>query len=1021
MWYLTKLALKNRAVTILLAALLAAASIWGTLQLKMEMIPDIELPFSMTVTAYPNASPEDVVDDVTVPIENAIWERWQGKGLKYLESTSADGISVVFAEFEYGTDMKETNRIIREDIEALDLPPELEGVPGMEENPRVVDIDFSEMMPLVQLSLVGDVPVAHMRDVAENDIVPQLEEIEGVFEAALEGSEDEKTLIGPDPIELEKAGVSMYRIAALLTLNADYDSLYDVVNLPMMVDDIALGDVAGVDFGPAPRTAITRTNGQPSIGIVIMKEADANIVDVANAVVNRAAEISETLGDDLELVVIFDQSQFIEESITDLTQMALIGAGLAIVVVLIFLAAFRVSLVTAMSIPFSVIIGFLLMYLTGLTLNLLTLSAMAIAVGRLIDNSIVMSEVVYRRMKQGQDFLEASIGGAREIAGPITASTLATVAIFVPLMFVGGIVGEMFIPFALTIIFALLASLLVALMVVPAFSKWFIGRKSQEKVDSSEAGTTWYQRLYVLLLRWALGHRVITLVIAGVLFIGSLGLLPIIGSSFMPGMFQPMMVVEIEMPPGTDLAITSERAAKVELLIGKLEGVELYYTTVGTSSSTTQGAVGVAFGGGDNTAEIMIFLDDDADQDTLYSDLEDAVEEMMLGDYVNVMTGEEMQASQMGSAGIEFSVRGDNLEDIATATTLLAERLEVIDGLTDLEYQISQVVPKLNIILDYDKMENLGLSGEQIRQLEEERLLLEMGGPLPVVEVSVDGEKYGFFINGVARDVYESEDPEGLASALPVGFPHTLELGDVADVSFGEGLTHISHSDLRLSAFVTGSVTEKNVGRVNMEIRDEITAVEEELDAIGIQGVEIVESGIGQEMAESFSSMGIAILAAIVIAILILVVTMRSILNPLIIMVSLPLATIGAFLGLLITGYTLDMSAMMGMLMLVGIVLTNAIVLIALVEQLRKESVSAYDALIEAGRTRLRPILMTALTTMVAMVPIVLGVGEGTIIAAELAVVVIGGLFSSTLLTLLVIPVLYSLADGLRQRVRKTS
>jgi HAE1 family hydrophobic/amphiphilic exporter-1 len=246
-------------------------------------------------------------------------------------------------------------------------------------------------------------------------------------------------------------------------------------------------------------------------------------------------------------------------------------------------------------------------------------------------------------------------------------------------------------------------------------------------------------------------------------------------------------------------------------------------------------------------------------------------------------------------------------------------------------------------------------------------------------------------------------------------------LGDVADVTFAEGLTHISHSDLRLSASVSGAVTEEDVGAVNRAVNDAIVEVEEELEALGIEGVEIVEGGIGQEMTESFSRMGIAILAAIVIAFLILVVMMRSILNPLIIMVSLPLATIGAFLALLIAGYTLDMSGMMGMLMLVGIVLTNAIVLIALVEQLRKEGVNTYDALIEAGRTRLRPILMTAITTMVAMVPLALGVGAGTIIAAELAVVVIGGLFSSTLLTLLVIPVIYSLVDGVRQRRRRTS
>ncbi|UCC60077.1 MAG: efflux RND transporter permease subunit [Dehalococcoidia bacterium] len=1017
MWYLTKLSMKSRFITIFLAALLAGASIWATFQLKLEMIPDIELPFSFVITAYPNASPEQVNDDVTVHIENAVWDRWEGNGLKYLEATSADGISVVVAEFEYGTDMKQVHETIREDIGDLELPPDLVGVPGMEEgNPRVVDVDFGEMMPLVQLSLVGEVPTAHLRDVATNTVAPLLEDVNGVFEVPLEGGEAEKTIVGPDPVELRQSGVSMFQIAALLSMNPEYDSLDNVVNLPMMVDSIVLGNVAGVDTGPAPRTSITRTNGEPSIGIVVMKEADANVVDVANAVVEKVAEINETLEEGLELVVVFDQSEFIEESISELTQMALIGAALAIIVVFIFLAAFRASLVTSMSIPFSIIVGFLAMYFTNITVNLLTLSAMAIAVGRLIDNSIVVAEVVYRRMKNGEGFMEASIGGSKEVAGPITSSTLATVAIFLPLMFVGGIVGELFIPFALTITYALIASLLIALIVVPAFSKWFVGsRKKDSKVS---AGDTWYQKLYIPSLKWALGHRVLTLVIAGVLFIGSLGLLQVIGSSFLPGMFQPMLVVEIEMPPGTDIATTGETAAMVEVPIGNLEGVELYYTMIGASSSTTHGAVTTAMGGGDNTGEIMILLDDDADQEKLRDELEDAVEDMMLGDYVKVMTGEEMQSSRMGSSGIELSVRGDNYDDINTATTLLAQRLEGIDGLNDLEYQVTQVVPKLNIILDYNKMDDLGLSEEEIGKLEQERLLLEMGGPLSDVEVNVDGETYGLFINGVARDIYVSENPEDLAKALPVGFPSVVTLGDVADVSFAEGLTHISHSDLRLSAAVTGSITEKDVGAVTRQVNDEIKEVEKELDALGIQGVEIAESGIGREMAESFSSMGMAILAAIVIAYLILVVTMRSILNPLIIMVSLPLATIGAFLGLLITGYTLDMSGMMGMLMLVGIVLTNAIVLIALVEQLRKEGINTYDALIEAGRTRLRPILMTALTTMVAMVPIVLGVGEGTIIAAELAVVVIGGLFSSTLLTLLVIPVIYSLVDGLRQRVK---
>jgi HAE1 family hydrophobic/amphiphilic exporter-1 len=292
--------------------------------------------------------------------------------MKTLQSTSADGISVVFAEFDYGTDMKEANEAIRDVISGLDLPPELIGVPGMAENPRVVDIDFSEMMPLVQLSLTGGGSIAHMRDVAEDYIVPRLEGVEGVFEVALEGSEDEETLISPDPVALEEAGVSIHQIAALLLMNPRHDSLDDVASLPMLVDDIALGDIAGIDLGPAPRTSITRTNGGPSIGLHVTKDADANVVDVANAVVEAVEEMNGTLDEGLELVVVFDQSQFIEESITDLTQMALIGAALAIVVVFIFLAAFRVSLVTAMSIPFSVVIGFLLMYFTNITVNLLT-------------------------------------------------------------------------------------------------------------------------------------------------------------------------------------------------------------------------------------------------------------------------------------------------------------------------------------------------------------------------------------------------------------------------------------------------------------------------------------------------------------------------------------------------------------------------------------------------------------------------------------------------------------------------
>ncbi|MEE9491077.1 MAG: efflux RND transporter permease subunit, partial [Dehalococcoidia bacterium] len=729
----------------------------------------------------------------------------------------------------------------------------------------------------------------------------------------------------------------------------------------------------------------------------------------------------------LELSPLFDQTEFIEESIADLTLMALIGGALAIVIVFVFLAAFRASLVTAMSIPFSIVIGFLAMYFSGITINLLTLSAMAIAVGRLIDNSIVVAEVVYRRIKQGEGFREASINGSREVAGPITSSTLATVAIFIPLAFVGGIVGQLFMPFALTITFALIASLLVALMVVPAFSKWFVGRKQEKDEVGVEPRQTWYQKLYVPSLKWALGHRAITLVVAGVLFLGSMALVPIIGTSFLPSMGEKMLVVEIELPSGTDSGTTSEVAALIEAPLADNDDVETYYTTIGTSTTSVHASMAAAMGGGDNTAEITILLSDDANEEKEQEALELGIEGLMieglmLEDYVTVLSGDEAQGGQMGfGSGLDISVMGESSADVGNATDLLYGRLEKIEDISNLETDLSKVVPRLDIELDSAEIAARGLIEQQLRN---ELFLLRMGYTVEGVSVDVDGERYGVFVKGVVAELGFADNPEkalALANQLRVGAPQSVVLHEVATVGLPARPTHIGHIDQKLSASISGDITAKNVGAVNRLVEDEIDAVEEEVEALGIEGVEIRPGGVMAEMAEGFERMGIAIMVAMVIAYLILVVSMRSILNPLIIMVSLPLASIGALLALLIGGYTLGMSGMMGVLLLVGIVLTNAIVLIALVEQLRKQGMNTYDALVEGGRTRLRPILMTALTTMFAMLPLAFGLGGGTLIAGELAVVVIGGLFSSTLLTLLVIPVIYSLVDGLRRRRARAS
>jgi len=994
--WLTKIALKKRWLTFLIVALVIVASIWATVSIKQELIPDIELPITTVFTIYPQASPEEVMKQVTVPIEDAISDIG---GLKHIISTSTEGSSFLLVQFEYGTDMDEVNGIISRKLSELALPPEIRSLPDtmpqLEENPQLFPIDIN-MMPMVVLSLGGDLPTDELQDMAITEIIPRLETIEGVFHVGVEGGNRENVLVNPDPEKMGEHGISVAQVAAILATR-EYNSLGEIENTAMGTDALMLKDVAEVKLGPPPGTALSRTNGKPSVSITVLKDPEANTVEVANAVVAEAEKVKGTLGDKVELLTVLDQSEYIEASISDLMRNALIGFVLAAIVVFLFLMAFRASLVTALSIPLSIIIALLVMRYVGITVNILTLSALAIAVGRLIDNSIVVSEVIYRRMQQGEDFKEAALSGVKEVATPITSATLATVIIFIPVIFVGGIVGELFMPFGLTITFALIASLLVALMVVPPLSNFPVSRKVETKRRDN-----WYQRVYNATLRWSLAHRAAVLTIAIVLFFGSFTLLPIIGTAFIPGMGEKMLTVNVEMPPGADLIATEKAAISVEEVLVKNPEVLSYQTTVGTSSSLI-GGFSALMGGGTNTASITVLLDPESDLEQEAAELRQAYEGVAKEATITVSTGEAMM-SGAGTSGLTISIRGENFKDIVDTTSRLMTELDDVEGLVNIETELTSVESKLNIELDMSKLMASGLPIEQLPQLQQEFNLMMRGGE--VAQATLEGKTHDVFLGGIMKGLNSVETSE----SLRVGWPKSVALGDIATVEFAEQTTNLRRVDQKLATQIEADITEENVGAVNR-------AVQEKINVLTLApGVEVTIGGVAEEMQETFSGMFIAIAIAIVLAYAVLVVSFRSFLNPLIIMVSLPLASIGALLGLLVAGQPLGASGMMGMLMLVGIVLTNAIVLITFVEQLRKGGMSSHDALVEAGRIRLRPILMTALTTMVAMLPLALGLGEGTVMSAELAVVVIGGLFTSTILTLLVIPVIYSLFSRLRRQ-----
>jgi len=1000
MWHLTKLALRSRVVTILLALAIAGVSIWAFLGLKVELIPDISFPYTTVVAVYPQATPDTVVNEVTAPIEKVIWDEWSGKGLKHVTSTSSAGMSLVMAEFEYGTDMTAVGNSLNEGISKLTLPQAVINFPKLigsnTKNPQIIPINMN-ILPLMNLSLSGDLPPEQLKQIALTQIVPELIKVGGVLRVDTEGGDKDQVVIAANPDKMNQYGISMAQIAGLL--GTGYSSLSDIENTSLGTDNIKLSDIATVSQSPPPLSAITRTNGRPSVGISVVKTESSNTVETANAINAKVAELKGKLGNGVTVSTIFDQSDFIKASINQLWEKAVIGGVLAIMVVFLFLWAVRASLITAISIPLSLFIGFLCMRLTGITLNILTLMAMALAVGRLIDDSIVMVEVIFRRLRRGENFKEAAIGGAREVATPITTAILATVAIFIPLMFVGGIVGEIFIPFALTVTFAMLASLLVALMLIPALSRWLASAKPKPVTIRDN----WYQKIYVRALKWTLGHRVTVVVIAVALLIGSMGLLSVTGTSFLSGsMGEATITINIALPANTEINATSAVAAKVETLLSGDAAVRSFDSTIGTSATSMAGIMSASLGGGgSNTAMIIVYLKSDADLQREVTAINKACQGIVENGLITVSSdsGGGMGGGGFSISSLDLSIQGQNQEDIAKVTAQLMEKLQGVNGIADLKSDLTTVVPKLNIALDPAKAATAGLTATQMAQLQPEFILLMNGGTLPGKTVTIDNESYPIYIKGIAQNLSDAEQ----AKNLKIGFPRSVTLNDIADVAVVELPSHISHTDTVLSATITGTITDKNVGAVNRAIQQQVNALPAH------PGVDIVTAGIAEEMGNTFSRMFIAIIVAIIIVFLIVMFMMRSIINPLIIMVSLPLAFIGSIPALLISGHTLGVSAMMGLLMLIGIVLTNAIVLVSMVEQQRKNGLSTQDALLEGGKTRLRPILMTALTTILAMIPMAVMVSSGTVLGAELSIVVIGGMVSSTFLTLFVIPAVYSL------------
>ncbi|WMY77028.1 efflux RND transporter permease subunit [Citricoccus sp. I39-566] len=1057
---LARFSLANRALIALVTVLTTVFGLLMVGQLKQELIPSLELPVVSVSSVMQGASPEVVDQQVGEPLETALQAV---EDLESSSSTSTTGLNTIALRFEYGTDLNraraQVDRAVANVSSGLPEGTETTSFAGSVSDFPVVFMAVGSPDPEVGLN--------ELRSEVERLAVPRLQKIDGVRAASVTGGTDQHIAVLPDDEALAAAGLSAGDITTALEENvglfpigqitegtltlpvqagAPVESLEDVSGVPLVPSDgddagpdagagdgassaagpVRLGDVADVVIRDGEATSLTRTNGVDTLGLSVTKTPDADTVTLSHAINALIPELTAQLGEtagDAEITVVFDQAPFIEESISTLAVEGLLGLLFAVVVILVFLTSVRSTLVTAVSIPLSLLVTFIGMRVSDYSLNMLTLGALTISIGRVVDDSIVVVENIKRHLSLGQDKRTAILTGTGEVATAITASTLTSVAVFAPIALVGGMAGELFRPFAITMTIALMASLLVSLTIVPVLSWWFLGR-SVERARSRRAGRHAesvpavqepagsesaaslpavgpgiargpLQRLYLPVLRGTQRRPAVTLVSAGVLLAGTVALIPVVPTNLLGDTGQNTFTVTATQQPGSSLEETSRAAGLVEEVLVGLEGVQDVQWTAG-SAGFIPGLTGSS-----DEATFTVLTEADVDQEALQTRARTGLAGLEGAGEVSLST-----AGGMGmSSDVEIEVSAPTPESLERASQAVVQAVTGIEGAAEVTSNLAAARPTFQVDVDAMAAAEHGLTEEAVAGQAAAAL-----NPVPSGTVRIDYTDYPVRIG----EPEEITTLEGLRQVRVMTARGPVDLAQLAEVSRQEVLSSVTSSNGDRIAVVTVTPAGDDLGAVS-------AAVGTALDELGLpEGTAAELGGAATQQEQTFNDLFLALIAAVAIVYVIMVATFKSLLQPLILLISIPFAATGAILLLLATGISLGLPSLIGMLMLVGIVVTNAIVLIDLINQYRRRPGHTLATALEHGAlNRLRPIVMTALATILALTPMALGItGQGGFISQPLAVVVIGGLVSSTLLTLILVPVLYRLVEGLLERRR---
>jgi HAE1 family hydrophobic/amphiphilic exporter-1 len=1066
--------LANRSVVGLLTVLIVASGLLSLTSLKQELLPSFEVPQASIVTPYPGASPEIVDAQISSLIEDEVRTL---NNLVTVRSTSSANLSVVRVEFDFGTTTatveEELNRVIANLKDSLPSDVSSRVISGSFDSVPIIVLSvasttgdndaLAEILADVATPILSQVPgiqeitvaggkqkeitldlkakVLRENGLSQQSIVEALRangfiipagsitdtkgELQIEIGTNVNSLEDFKKLplISSNTQNAQAAQAAAAQAAAAQAAAAAAAAGPGAPAIPTAPsapaapaadpEILTIGDVADVTYDYEQVTSISRTNGLDSLGIQVTKTQDGNTVAISNGVEAKIEELTDKLGGNVEISTVFDQGPFVEKQLENLTIEGTLGLTFAILIILVFLGSIRSTLVTAISIPTSLLVTFAGLLVSDYSLNLFTLSALTIAVGRVVDDSIVVIENINRHLSYGEEKKSAIIQAVKEVAGAITSATITTVAVFLPVALVGGVVGELFRPFSLSFTIALLASLIVSLTIVPVLAYWFLKAPKTEgapeqisesqlayqieqarEIEEQKEKKSWLQRGYIPVLRTTQAHPVVTLIASAAVLGFTFSLVPQLKTDFIGDFGGDTFSVRQELPAGSTFEQRDEASNVVEALILEQDGVE---TVLATFGGRADGRVN--FGGNANATTIQVSLAKDADGDAIKDAIQKGIDARSDIGETSISAGGGPGVG--GSGTIDIKISGTNDEALFAAVDKVRSGMLEVENLSEITSSLSELQRTLKITVDRVKAAEYGLTEIQVSGLVSSTLR-----PSSIGDVNIENESTPIFLVQEATPA-TVEEIEEIQIPTRRG---VIELQEIADISEVQAPVSITSEKGERVATVALTPDTDDLGAVTRDVTAKLAEIELPVGATATIG------GVSAEQTESFQQLGLALLAAVAIVYLVMVATFSSLIQPLILLISIPFAATGALGLLLLTDTPLGVPALIGMLLLVGVVVTNAIVLIDLINQYRKQGRSIQQSIMDGSRQRLRPILMTALATIFALSPLAFGITGGGFISQPLAIVVIGGLVSSTLLTLVIVPVLYWLIEGRKER-----